>query len=196
MIIALTSNLGCGKDYIIDNVITPILLELNLNRYLKMAFADQIKINVMTKNNIKYSDVYITKTAETRILLQTEGELLRKSNKNIWTEYLDNWIKVYKDRNIDIFLISDLRYKNEYDYIKKNNGIVIKIIAKQRNYQKLLQESKGDTNIIRKIKSHQSECDLDDLTNDMYDLIVYNDFLDDLELIKENLKKLLIEKSC
>ena len=190
-IIALTSNLGCGKDYIIDNVIIPILKSLNKNRYLKISFADQIKINVMTKNNINYSDVYITKNSETRILLQNEGQLLRNINRDIWTDYLDNWITVYNNRDIDIFLISDLRYKNEYEYVKKNNGIIIKIIAPERNTNKLLQESNGNQEIMNKIKSHQSECDLNNLTNDLYDLVIYNDINNDCKIIKDDLKKLL-----
>ena len=187
-IIALTSNLGCGKDYIIDNEIIPILKSLNKNRYLKISFADQIKINVMSKNNVKYDDVYVTKTSETRLLLQNEGQLLRNIQSDIWTNYLNNWINVYNNRDIDIFLISDLRYKNEYDYVKKNNGIIIKIIAPKRNKNKLIQESKGDEKIMNKIKTHQSECDLNNLTNDFYDLIIYNDFNDDPVVIKNDLK--------
>jgi CO dehydrogenase nickel-insertion accessory protein CooC1 len=72
VLIGIAGKMGCGKDYICNNIIIPILKHNN-ETFLQIAFADQIKINVMTKHNIEFKDVYINKTTETRRLLQLEG---------------------------------------------------------------------------------------------------------------------------
>jgi hypothetical protein len=173
VLIGLVGKLGSGKDFIADNVVIPLIKE----SYLKMAFADQIKINVMTKNNIQFNDVYVNKTEQSRILLQHEGtEKGRDSiNKNIWVDYLDNWIKIYKYKGIKNFIVSDVRFKNELEFIRKNKGILIKVVAPLRNHMRLTEESEGDEEVYDKIKSHISECDLDDISETEYDIIINND---------------------
>ena len=91
--------------------------------------------------------------------------------ENVWINYLDAWVKVHKNRGIQVFLNSDTRFKNELYYIKENNGFLIKMIAPKRNENRLQLESKGDNSI----RNHSSECDLDDISNSMYNLIIYND---------------------
>ena len=65
MIIGIAGKMGCGKDYICNNIVIPILQKYNC-KFLQMSFADQIKVNVMTKNNIPFNDVYVDKNIETR----------------------------------------------------------------------------------------------------------------------------------
>jgi phosphomevalonate kinase len=174
MFIGITGKMGVGKDYILSNKIKPLLDKLNVKN-LQVSFADQIKVNVMTIANISFEDVYKQKTQKTRKLLQQEGTENGRNlyGKNIWISYFDNWTKVHKSRGIDVILIGDVRFKNEYDYIKKNDGIIIKVVAPERNKQRLNQESGGDLTIIENIKTHQSECDLDEITD--FDLIIDND---------------------
>jgi hypothetical protein len=175
MLIGICGKLGVGKDFITTNYIIP-LLEKRGGKYLQLAFADQIKVNVMSKKNIPYEDVYENKTTESRILLQNEGtEERNRIGQNIWTDYLDNWIKVFKSRSIEHFIISDVRFRNELDYIKKNNGILIKIIAPKRNLKRLMNESNGNQEVIDQISSHRSECDLDNVDDSMFDIVIYND---------------------
>lgn len=175
LLIGLTGKLGSGKDYIAHNVIIPILEKLKC-RYLQCAFGDQIKINVMTKYNISFNEVYVNKTAQSRKLLQTEGtDIARSQDIDIWIKYIDNWIKVHEMRGISVYIISDVRFKNEFKFIKENNGIIIKVFAPQRNHYRLMQESKGDTTIYDQIKQHASECDLDEISDNDYDMVIHND---------------------
>jgi hypothetical protein len=196
VIIGVTGKLGSGKDYITNNVIVPVIEKINY-RYLQCAFADQIKVNVMTKNNISYSDVYENKTSESRQLLQNEGtEVGREQDRNIWVKFLDNWINVHHNRGINVYVISDARFKNEYDFVK-NEGIMIKVVAPNRNQERLLKESRGDNYVYKKISQHASECDLDDFPNDKYDMVIYNDTdnivdLDELKIKFEILLKSLL----
>ena len=67
-VIGITGKLGSGKDYITNNVIIPVLNKMNY-RYLQCAFADQIKVNVMSKNNIRYEDLYENKTHVSRTII-------------------------------------------------------------------------------------------------------------------------------
>jgi phosphomevalonate kinase len=174
-IIGISGKLGCGKDYISTNVVVPIL-EKHHQRYLGLNLADQIKINVMTKNHIEYKDVYEKKTESSRQLLQTEGtEIGRAFDKNIWINYLDNWMKVFSARGISTFIVTDVRFQNEVEYVKNAGGILVRIIAPKRNHQRLMQEADGNESAYTKISTHRSECDLDLLPNDMFDLIIYND---------------------
>lgn len=196
IIIGITGKLGSGKDYIANNIIIPVIEKFNY-RYLQYAFADQIKVNVMTKNGISYHDVYEEKTHDSRILLQKEGtEVGRKQDPNIWVNYLSNWIHIYNKRGISVFIISDVRFKNEYKFIKEADmGLIIKVVAPQRNHQRLLKESEGDPIVYKKIDNHLSECDLDDLSDKSFDLIIKNDINDymDIEKIKYNFEKLLYQ---
>jgi dephospho-CoA kinase len=176
MIIGIAGKMGTGKDYICNNIVIPILEKYN-SKFLQMSFADQIKVNVMTKNNISFNDVYIHKNAETRTLLQTEGTELGRDilGKDIWIRYFDNWMKVYKSRGINHFILNDVRFLNEVEYIKKSGGLLIYINAPQRNYNRLYRESNGDPDIIAKLSNHISECDLDTLPYNYFDIVVHND---------------------
>lgn len=185
IIIGVTGKLGSGKDYITNNVIVPVIKRLSY-RYLQCAFADQIKINVMTKNNISYSDVYENKTPESRQLLQREGtEVGRGQDSNIWVKFLDNWINVHNSRGIEVFIVSDARFKNEYDFVKnEGTNVMIRVVAPNRNKERLLDESRGNESVYKKISEHASECDLDDFSNNKFDMIILND-KDDVVNIEE-----------
>ena len=51
LLIGITGKLGSGKDYITNNLVIPILKRQSLS-YLQTCFADQLKVNVMSKYNI------------------------------------------------------------------------------------------------------------------------------------------------
>ena len=196
IIIGIAGKMGSGKDFITTNVILPVL-EKRRQKYLQLNFADQIKINVMTKSGIEYNDVYVCKTESSRQLLQTEGtEVGRAYDKDIWVNYLNNWIKVHYNRNINTFIVSDVRFINEFDYIKNSGGIMIKIVAPKRNNLRLQQESNGSLSLetYNKISTHRSECDLDSLSNDMFNLVIYNDLEDPFDIVNlQNQFELLLQ---
>lgn len=192
MIIGIAGKMGCGKDYVCNNVIVP-LLKTNGKNFLQVSFADQIKVNVMTKQNIKFEDVYVSKTNDTRRLLQMEGTENGRNvlGKDIWIKYFANWISVYKSRGVDTFICTDVRFQNELDYIKGFGGIVIKIDAPTRNLNRLIQESNGNETTLQSLRSHPSECDLDDIPNDYYDLVIKNDPGNNITTYEESISKLL-----
>ena len=86
-----------------------------------MAFADHFKIDAINKQNLQYDKVFGEKDNETRKQLQYMGtENGRdKYGQDIWINTLDTWMKLYHERGIERFIITDLRFKNEYEYLKK-----------------------------------------------------------------------------
>jgi len=148
MIIGISGKMGSGKDYYADK-----LLKKFVNS-IKICFADQLKVIVATKYNIDIKLLFGDKTQEHRELLQETGQDERKIDKKIWIKYTNNWIKLYQMRGFKYIIISDVRYKNEANYIKQKGGIVIRIHAPKRNLQRLQKENSNG--------NHISEIDLDD----------------------------------
>jgi hypothetical protein len=121
----------------------------------------------------------------------TIGKMLQKVGTDVFRDHFDKetWIKslYYGDyKNIEkkhnsidgftkdfVYLISDCRFPNEADFVKNNNGILIKVIGKAF-------ETDRD-------KMHESEIALDNY--DKFDYIIDNTgTLDDLKNNIFNLK--------
>lgn len=176
-IIAICGKAGSGKDYIASNYIIPYIKDVLKCNVVQLSFADQMKINVMTKYNISYEDLYELKTQETRKLLQLEGTELGRNvhGQDIWIKYYDNWIKVLKNRGVDYIITCDVRFQNEFNYLKSKNSIIIRLIAPERHHNRILKESNGNMNIYNQFKNHISECDLDNTSDNNFDLVIKND---------------------
>lgn len=197
VVIGIYGKMGTGKDYICNHYIMPFIQKKLGQNCLHLSFADQIKVNVMTKDSIPYCDVFDQKTSKTRTLLQKEGtELGRKLHgEDIWIKYWANWVHMFTNRGMENVVATDVRHKNEAEFIRKNmSGILIKVHAPQRNEERLQKESNGDSAVYHKIKEHPSECDLDDVDDTFFDVVVHNDrgnpFLDnDIQSLYEILSK-------
>ena len=181
LLIGICGKLGSGKDFIANNYIVPFI-EKNLSKKcIQLSFADQLKVNTLVKNqDITFESVYLKKTRQSRELLQKEGtdNSKRLYGENIWINYFSNWLKVFETRGYTHCVCSDVRFKNEVDYIKSNGGIIIKVVGETRNETRLNQETSGDIDLYNKIKSHRSECDLDELDDNVFDLVIKNDIDD------------------
>lgn len=152
-------NLGEGKNYIAEEIFINKLKEYNDKPTIIMAFADHLKINGICFNNLDYDKVFIKKDTETRKKLQEIGTELGRDNfgKDIWIKIVYNWMKVYASRGIKRFIITDVRFENEVEFIKHMKGTIIRVYAPDRNLIKLQQESNNDINIINKLANHPSE---------------------------------------
>lgn len=196
MIIGVCGKMGSGKDYIVSNYIVPILERFGI-RNIHLSFADQIKVNVIAKQNVPFEEVFINKNRNTRQLLQSEGTENGRDvfGNDIWIKHYDAWMKTFMTRGIQAIVTSDVRFRNEFDYIRSRNGLIIKIVAGERNESRLRKESVSDMNIYNKIKNHKSECDLDNVDDIMYDLVIDNDIgsvIDTLAIERLICSKLLL----
>lgn len=169
-IIGLLGHAGVGKNYIAENIIPKYIN----GSYLVLAFADHFKIDCITKHNFEYNKVFGEKDYETRKALQRIGteEGRHRYGEDIWIRIVENWIKVFNSRGIENFIISDVRFQNEVNWIKSMGGKVIKIISQKRLKIQLEKES---SNLFQKnnIENHESESGIDKIDN--YDFILDND---------------------
>lgn len=193
-IIGFSGKLGSGKNYVAEKLFFP---KLSLHKpTLCMALADHIKVDLCVKKNIEYNKLFFSKDAETRRLLQLEatenGRMIY--GDDIWINILDKWIKLYASRGIKRFLITDIRFENEFEYIKSLGGLNILVIATDRVTQELLKEAYGDTCKMNEISEHSSEKGLDYM-KDQFDYIIYNDINDlkDDSIIENNIDAILKE---
>lgn len=177
-IIGFSGKIGSGKNYIAEHILPTILPQNIIPIYL--AFADQLKIEVYARdktNTLNYNNLYIDKTPDIRRKLQIYGtEIGREEKKNMWIDALHMWITVFQNRwnrkdLIPLFIITDVRFVNEAEYILKQNGVLYRIDAPYRTEEKLLKEllnsvaeSNNDSEYYEKyqeIKFHRSEISLD-----------------------------------
>jgi len=181
-------NLGEGKNYIAEEIFVNKIKEYNDKSTLIMAFADHLKINGICFNNLEYDKVFIKKDTETRKKLQEIGtELGRdKYGKDIWIKIVYNWIKLYVSRGIKRFIITDVRFENEVQFIKHMKGVIIRIYAPDRNMIKLQQESNNDINIINKLANHPSEIFVKNYKS--YDYLIDNRISEENTVNKQILK--------
>ena len=199
--IGISGKLGSGKNYIMENIIYPYLSTKLNNDYIihpiPISFGDQIKTELLSRDlNLDYNKLFITKDDETRRLLQLYGtENGRdKYNENIWIRAIDCWIdltidrinNLYKNKKVYyVIMISDIRFINEAEYIKNNNGLLFKVYSPARNLERLLQEiNYTDNDITHEFITYND-------LNKHIDIIINNNINND-KLNKLNKLKLII----
>lgn len=172
-----SGKMGTGKNYIAEKLFLAMLPKKNT---LVMALADHFKVECCSKDGIDYEKVFVTKDDETRHLLQKRGTEYGRDQygENIWIETLETWIRVYHERGIDRFIITDLRFQNEVEWVKSLGGITFRINASERNVTRLQEEAGHDADRLKLIQSHPSEIGLDDYHN--FDYVIDNDYDDQL----------------
>jgi hypothetical protein len=94
------------------------------------------------------------------------------------------WVKLALDRcnNFENYYCSDVRFINEFESLKQDNWVLIKIVKNNVDSRRI---GTGNTN-------HISESELDALTNDKWDYIISNDgsikeLYDKLDKIVDNI---------
>lgn len=133
-IIGLTGKAGVGKDYLATNY----LMDKNT---ILLAFGDILKQELINNYGLSIEELYINKTQETRFILQIySNKLCKKSNENYFVDKLENMIKMFNIKGYNKFIITDVRFNNEAEMIKKYNGKIIKIINNNGNIERINNE--------------------------------------------------------
>jgi phosphomevalonate kinase len=173
-LIGLSGKLGSGKNYIAEKIISPHFRDLY--NILIIGFGDQVKNELYARDEkLTYDLLYDKKTYESRNKLQQYAtEHGRdKYNENMWIRGLDMQIQTFCRRSPKecLIIICDVRFKNEAEYIKNNNGFLFRIESIFRTEQRYWQESSNEEE-YNKISKHTSETDLD---NYNFNYILKND---------------------
>lgn len=156
LLIGLSGKIGCGKSYLADILSKRIgLYKLSFGYELKKETSEAFNFpldwcnTVEGKNTIVFVPQFnCVKTV--RELLQYWGtDVRRKENPNYWIEKVKNHIKIM---SMSQFIIDDVRFPNEADFIKEQNGILIRL----NPYPNYIPDPNSD---------HKSENALDDYEN-------------------------------
>jgi len=174
-----------------------------------------VDTNFITKMNEVYEGLFINKKKEIRrilqiyateisrngsdIVLDTENDIVLHNEPNIWVKsaHLNIMNIISKSYNPlkDIFIITDIRFLNEIEYIKMNGGLLVRINADKRNHHKLVEEAyKSNKDIssselesfLSKAKLHVSETSLDSDCDSNFDVIIQNDY-EDVDTVNEQI---------
>lgn len=208
-----SGKIGVGKNYVAEQLFGKKLYDLGYKIHIlavadqtKYELGSRFNLikesdDFIKKMNDAFNELFINKSAETRKKLQYYGteycrngenwkikdNFIMYNQPNIWIKglYLQikNILSKSYDTTKDIFIISDVRFENEADFIRLLGGKVIRINAPIRNHNKMLEEAhknytlENDINdFIEKIKNHSSETNLDDF---LFDYIIENDVWND-----------------
>lgn len=171
-IIAFSGKIGSGKNYLSENIVFDYLRKKNKN-VLIVAFADYLKTMCHVKDRILYERLFYDKDIESRKALQNRGILERNENPNIFIEVLDCTMRTAFDRKVDVIIVSDLRFKNEFKFLKDMGALLVRVNSPKRTKDKLISEC-GDDKKSSIVASHISEVDLDDCKE--FDYYISNDY--------------------
>lgn len=173
-----SGKLGVGKNYVAEKIFMKYLATKNT---VVLCFADHFKVDVVSKDKVPFDKVFVKKDEHTRKLLQLRGTEEGRNiyGADIWIRTLDTWIELLSSRGVERFIICDVRFVNEVEYIKSKGGKVIRINAIQRNIDAIERESNGNQEMFRSIQTHISETTLDNYTD--FDLVLNNDYGKDIE---------------
>jgi len=155
-IIGISGKMGSGKDYYADFLINRISSEFGIVPDHRK-FAEKVKEVTAIVTN-KPLDLMYTQKGKNEfipIFEETIGTLQQIIGTEIFRKYdQDFWIKAtFSDYDKDMsIVISDVRFKNEADYILNKGGILIRLVGDPMHIR---DKSTRDLN-------HQSETDLDD----------------------------------
>jgi hypothetical protein len=128
-------------------------------------------ISAIEDNKRNYDLVFKDKPNYVRLKLQKYAEQ-REMDEYIWINSLHlrmmNILNKSYDKTKDVFIITDVRFKNEISFIKNMEGIVVKI-------DKDIKATNETSNeYLTKINNHVSETELDNVNS--YDTKIKNTF--------------------
>lgn len=168
-----SGKMGSGKNYVAEKLFLAMLPKKNT---LVMALADHFKIDCCVKDNYPYEEIFVNKTEKSRRSLQMRGTEQGRDiyGEDVWIRTIENWIRVYVERGIERIIVTDVRFKNEADWLLKCGGILFRIEAPNRNLARLTAETGGNEEQMNRIKNHPSEVDLDDYNR--FNYVINNDY--------------------
>jgi hypothetical protein len=181
-------NMGSGKNYVAEKLFLP---NLKPKPSLVLALADYFKLTAICFQGLDYNKVFGEKDDITRKKLQELGtEFGRdKYGDNIWCDVLYNTMKMYSERGIERFIITDVRFENEVKFIKELDGKIIKIEAPDRTLLRLQKESNNNQEKIKELSNHRSETFIKNFID--YDYFINNsiniDTINQVQLIIEKI---------
>lgn len=168
-IVALTGPKGSGKD-----TVGQLIKELYPNQNVRtIAFADPIKkviqhlFNLDAENNDQYDlfkrttltyqlKDHLTHSVNARHVVREIGMLMRKYDEKQFVQYI--WDEYTKDPTA-LWIVTDLRFDNEYMELKKMGAKIIKIARPSYHYDGHITERGFDDSLVDKVVMNDGDLD-------------------------------------
>jgi phosphomevalonate kinase len=188
-IIGLSGKKMSGKDTIY-RVARDIFTDIDSKtRVGRVAFADPLKAEVSEITGFR-TDYIEDNKARFRALLQVWGTEFRREfhGYDYWINKMGD-ILTSSDPHYDLMFITDVRFKNEAEYIKEMGGQVIQVIRRTPDIYQTLQD-------MPPLDSHATENDMEDYPD--FDYTINNDKSPDdlVKAVKEMLTTLELTENA
>lgn len=174
MKIGISGKMGSGKTTLAKQI-----NEYYSNIFYITSFAKKLKTLACELFNMDINN-------KDRLLLQQLGQSMRNINEDVWINYAIKDAKKY-----DNVIIDDARFENEVLTLKNNDYFLIKLnISKDLQYKRLNKTYINANSHINN-SSDISETSIDNISNDIYDLIidVDNNEIDILNIVINEITK-------
>lgn len=126
-VIGLAGRAGSGKNFLADQYFAPL-------GFRQVALADHMKAAFVGQGLSEYDEVFHHKTERSRTLLQDEGMRLRAHyGVDVWARILWTWMERWAETwGQTQYVITDIRFPNEIEYLQRQNALVYGIEAPRR----------------------------------------------------------------
>lgn len=162
-VIGLAGPSGVGKSTIAALYFRPL-------GYFDVALADAIKIRAVATGVASFEEVFTSaKSPRVRTWLQEEGtDRGRKAfGDDVWVRSLfTNLRRMESEWGLDQFVITDVRFRNEIEYIHNAGGLVLRVEAPSRQ---------SNNQMTHTQRLHTSEHGLDECGAADFDGVLLND---------------------
>ena len=166
-IIGMSGKARSGKNYLAEQVL------VKQDGYLPLALAGPMKSELAAEEVIPAEEAIgqVDKSPRTRKILQLWGTELGRERyyEDYWCVRMEWWISHFLDAGIDRFVITDIRFPNEVDWVRSMGGVVVRVT--------------GRGGLEGEAAEHISETALDDL-----DLPEVDNSVDGLGKVSEELR--------
>ena len=184
LIIALTGPKGSGKDAVADLIVSKY--QANWKTVRRLAFADPIKkviqhiFNLDPTSNDQYdqfkrSDLtyqlpgHLSHSVPGRHVVREIGMLMRGYDEKQFNKYIEDQFTSVHFTDNSVFVITDLRFDNEYTMLRKWGAKIVKVERPGYHYDGHITE-RGFQDELVDFTIH-NDGSLGDLTKSVHDLL-------------------------
>lgn len=129
-IVGIAGKAGSGKDFMAK------LLQEQMD-FFPLALADQLKINLHVLEGYGLDKLYgqhRSSLARSRMQKYGTDEMKPLHGEDVWARFLLAWVNVLRRRgDIERFVVPDVRFTVEAEWITRVGGIVIKLEGRERD---------------------------------------------------------------
>lgn len=126
-LIGLAGKAGSGKSYLAEQLLVP-------EGFLPLALAGPMKAELAGQGVIPGEEALglTSKSARTRNILQTYGTELGREryHEDVWCSTLEWWIGWFLSHAYERFVITDVRYPNELEWVRSLGGLVVRVVGR------------------------------------------------------------------